>query len=148
MHGKEDYTVNNIVLDMKTGHYIRSVSSVLRTGPIDDEHSGRCLWCQAEFGDIAHPLKSNALCIHDERRYAKLDKCSDAVLVNTSLICADVTDDFMNRLRKDPSEMRGTHLLTPPLPHVECLLSWHLKQSQSPPLPHLLSTTVYLPALP
>lgn len=103
VHGKEDYTVSNIVLDMKTGHYIRSVSSVLRTGPIDDEHSGRCLWCQAEFGDIAHPLKSNALCIQDESRYSELDECSDAVLVNTSLICADVTEDFMRRLRKEAS---------------------------------------------
>ena len=103
VHGKKDYTVNNIVLDMKTGHYIRSVSSVLRTGPIDDEHSGKCLWCQAEFGNIAHPLKSNALCIQDESRYAELDECSDAVLVNTSLICADVTEDFTRRLKKEAS---------------------------------------------
>lgn len=89
---------------MKTGHYIRSMSSVLRTGPIDAEkHSGKCLWCQAEFGDIAHPLKSNALCIQDENRYAELDECSDAVLVNTSLICADVSDDFMRRLKKEVS---------------------------------------------
>lgn len=103
IHGKEDYTVNNIVLDMKTGHYVRSVSSVLRTGPIGDEHSGKCLWCQAEFSGIVHPLKSNALCIQSESRYVELDKCSDAVIVNTSLICADVTEDFMARLKKEAS---------------------------------------------
>ena len=107
MHGKEDYTVNNIVLDMKTGHYIRSVSSILRTGPIDEEHSGRCLWCQAEFGEIAHPRRSNALCIQDESRYAELDECSDAVLVNTSLICADVNEDFVRWLRKREASLRN-----------------------------------------
>lgn len=133
MHGKEDYTVNNIVLDMKTGHYIRSVSSVLRTGPIDDEHSGRCLWCQAEFGDIAHPLKSNALCIHDERRYAKLDKCSDAVLVNTSLICADITDDFMNRLRKEASLRNERDTLTNPTVTTRGVST--LVASQAEPIP-------------
>jgi hypothetical protein len=107
VHGKEDYTINNIVLDMKTGHYMRSVSSVLRTGSIDDEHSGRCLWCQAEFGDIAHPLKSNAICIQDESRYAELDECSDTVLVNTSLICAEVNEDFTRWLRKREASLRN-----------------------------------------
>lgn len=95
----DDYTVNNIVLDVKTGHYVRSVSSVLLTGPIGEYHRGKCLWCQAEFNGIAHPLKSNALCIQDESRYLDLDKCTNAVIVNTSLICVNVTEEFMAQVQ-------------------------------------------------
>ena len=96
----DDYTVNNIVLDLKTGHYVRSVSSVLLTGQISNHHRGKCLWCQAEFQGIAHPLKSNALCIKDEEAYFEFDKCSDTVIVNTSLVCANVTAEFMARVEK------------------------------------------------
>lgn len=100
----DDYTVNNIVLGVKSGHYVRSVSSVLLTGPIREYHRGKCLWCQAEFNGIAHPLKSNALCIQDESRYLDLDKCSNAVIVNTSLVCANVTEEFMAQVRIEKNE--------------------------------------------
>ena len=100
----DDYTVNNIVLDLKTGHYVRSVSSVLLTGQISNYHRGKCLWCQAEFQGIAHPLKSNALCIKDEEAYLNFDKCSDTVIVNTSLVCANVTAEFMAQVEKHVSD--------------------------------------------
>ena len=100
----DNYTVNNIVLDLKTGHYVRSVSSVLLTGQISNYHRGKCLWCQAEFQGIAHPLKSNALCIKDEEAYFNFDKCSDTVVVNTSLVCANVTAEFMAKVKKHVSE--------------------------------------------
>lgn len=98
-HSK-DYMVNNIVLDWKTGHYVRSVSSALLTAPISEGHKDRCLWCQAEFDGIAYSLKSNVLCIKAESSYHRLDKCNDALIVNTSLVCANVTKDFFTQLEK------------------------------------------------
>lgn len=114
---KNDYVVNNIVLDMKTGHHMRTVSSSLLTGPIGEEHRGKCLWCQAEFGGIALSLMSNVLCIQDESRYTDLAECNDAVLVNTSLICANITKEFMSQHQKEEARLSSMteRILTSPM---------------------------------
>ena len=109
------YSVNSIVLDWKTGHYVRSVSSILLTGRIGEGHRGRCLWCQAKFDGIYHTLKSNVLCIKDESYYMDLDKCREAVIVNTSLVCANASKEFLEELEKFTSSdsKRSTADITP-----------------------------------
>ena len=140
----DDYTVNNIVLDLKTGHYVRSVSSILLTGEIGDYHRGKCLWCQAEFRGIAHPLKSNALCIKDEKAYLDFDKCSDAVVVNTSLVCANVTQEFIAQVEEHVSEdnKRSSAVEeTPTNPQATALVSHSTEPSTIRPSPAVAQTT-------
>ena len=93
-----DYRINNNVLDVvgDVENQVRSISSILATGPISGKHANQCLRCQVEFVTFGVTLARDdeyKLCFGDMENYTALASCGDDLVIFNSSFCA-TSEDF------------------------------------------------------
>lgn len=152
---RDDYQVDsnvlNVVGDIK---HIRSISSVLTTGPLADTLQNQCIKCQVEFQDVELTLGSedSIFCLSSKANYGHLDSCSDGYAVqNKTSVCASLQDvvalsaspDSLSQAASiEPSASSSQLLPSPshPQPPIASL------QNMEPTSSHLVhSSSLYLP---
>ena len=92
----DDYHVDSDVLNVvgDVDYPLRSISSVLTTGPIRpiaDTLQNHCIKCQVEFQDVGITLGSedSSFCLSSKASYGPLESCSDSYVVqNSTSVCA------------------------------------------------------------
>lgn len=134
----DTYHVDSNVLD-EVGNVetqVRSISSVLATGPLSEEtHQNHCITCLVEFGGVGISLGNNGtkLCLTSAASYAMLPSCSnDFVVQNSTAFCAtsleltdfpqptaslSYTSSSQQSMTPTDTEPSSSHPMSAPPPH-------------------------------
>ena len=96
--GQNDYQItNNVIVTMgDVEKPVRSVSSILATGPISESHVNQCIQCQVEFDDLGVSVggkNEHRLCFGSAENHTTIPTCGQELVVFNSSFCA-APEDF------------------------------------------------------